>query len=444
MNGSRAGAGVAGDASASPRLFAYAAVGAAGLVLGLAGGRPGLAAYGAPLAALAIAAVALARAPRLTIRAQWEPARALAGDEVALVVEGRLEPAGARLDVLAEHDGPADPRRPARSLSAVITGAGDLSLRLPARTTGWGLARVDRIAAQAQGPLGLVRWSWMMPSRASARLLPQPEALRTVLHPGARAAAGNHPSRARGSGFDIAELRPLVPGDRLADVNWLASARRPSTRPGMSPGALDLVVTARHPERTGDVVLLLDTLADDRVDSAPWLRTTAHAVWAVARAHLRVQDRVGLVALGGYPRWVTPGIGRAAQHALLDALLSVHASWSAVDRTLTGTPARLLPPGALVIAVSPLHDRRFVDAAIDLRRQGRDVAALVFDACRWLPPLVGTGALAARLWALELDNRVDALERSGIPVVRWREDEPVAAAVALLARRRRAPVRVRR
>jgi uncharacterized protein (DUF58 family) len=436
--------GAPGAASASPRLYAYAAAGAAGLVLGLAGARPGLAAYGAPLAVLALAGVALARGPRLVLRAHWEPARALAGDELTLVVDGRIDPAAGRLVLLAEHSGPAVARGPDRSLSTVVTVEPDVSRRLRARTDGWGLVRVHQIVAEAHGPLGLVRWSWTIPATPTARLLPQPEALPAMLDPEARATAGSHPSRARGGGIDIAELRPLVPGDRLADVNWLASARRPSIQPGLAPGALDLVVTARHPERTGDVVLLFDTLADDRVDAAPWLRTTAQAAWTVVRAHLGVQDRVGLVALGGYPQWVAPGVGRKAQYALLDALLRVHASWSAVDRTLTGTPARLLPPGALVIAVSPLHDRRFVDAAIDLRRQGRDVAALVFDASRWLPPLVGTSALAARLWALELEVRVDALERAGIPTVRWRDGQPVGSAVALLSRRRRAPVRVRR
>ena len=95
-------------------------------------------------------------------------------------------------------------------------------------------------------------------------MLPRPEQLRSLLDPPPRAASGTHASGARGGGLDFAELRPLVPGDRLSEVNWRASARRPLGEQG-------LLVNARHPERTGDVVLLLDTAADDADERAPWL-----------------------------------------------------------------------------------------------------------------------------------------------------------------------------
>jgi uncharacterized protein (DUF58 family) len=441
------GTGRPGRAASSPRFYAYVAVGVAGLLVGLAGGRPGLAAYGAPLLLLAAVGVALARPSRLRLALDWQPERVVSNDPLVLRVRGRVTPMAGRIDLLAHHRGPVHVPAPGRALALTLTATREIVADLAVHTTGWGLARVERVDVRASGPLGLVHETWSLPIDTAARVLPRPETLRELLDPTARAIAGTHPSRVRGTGTDFAELRPVVPGDRLADVNWLASARRAPL--GLAgPHPLRLVVTVRHPERTGDVVLLLDTLADDRIDDAPWLRSAAAAAWSIARAHLAVQDRVGLVALGGYPRWVAPSIGRAARYAVLDALLAVRASWSAVDRTLTGTPVHLLPPGAVVVAISPLHDPRFVAAAVDLRRQGRDVVVLAVDAAHWLPPLTGTGALAGRLWALALENRVAELERAGVPVARWRagssSSDAVAPAIALLRRRRRAPVRVRR
>jgi uncharacterized protein (DUF58 family) len=431
----------AADVHAAPRLFAYAAVGAAALLLGLAGGRPGMAVYGAPLVLLAVVAVLVSRRARLGLTPAFEPERAVDGDALVLRVRGAVAPPVGRLDVLAHHRGPIEPRGQGDAVGVALAPVGEIDTALPMATAGWGLARVDRVDVRADSPLGLVRQEWSLPVAATARILPRPERLRELLHPAPRAVAGTHPSMARGTGTDFAELRPIAPGDRLADVNWLASARR-GTFPVARRTAADLLVSVRHPERTGDVVLLLDTLADDRVDTAPWLPEAAAAAWSVAGAHLAAHDRVGVVALGGYPRWVAPSVGRAARYAVLDALLSAQASWSAVDRTLTGTPVHLLPPGALVVAISPLHDPRFAAAAIDLRRQGRDVVVLALDASAWLPPLAGTSALAGRLWTLALENRIADLEGAGVPVARWRTG--VAEPVALLRRRRRAPLRVRR
>lgn len=438
-----------GRVTASPRLYAYVAVGAAGLLVGLAGGRPGIVAFGAPLLVLAAVGITLAPRSRLQLAVDWQPERVVSGDPLLLHVRGAVTPVPGRFELLVRHQGPVAVTVPARSLSLLLTSTGEIAADLARGTEGWGIARVERGHVRVSGPLGLVHESWSLPLEAVARVLPRPETLRELLDPTARAVAGSHPSRARGTGIDFAELRPAVPGDRLADVNWLASTRRSAVTPGSPPQ--HLVVTVRHPERTGDVVLLLDTLADDRVAEAPWLRTAAAATWSVARAHLAVQDRVGLVALGGYPRWVRPTVGRTSRYAVLDALLTVQASWSAVDRTLTGTPVHLLPPGALIVAISPLHDPRFVAAAIDLRRQDRDVVVVAVDATPWLPALTGTAALAGRLWALTLDDRVAGLERAGVPVARWgaspsdsaSDATAVAQAIALLRRRRRAPVRVR-
>jgi uncharacterized protein (DUF58 family) len=196
-------------------------------------------------------------------------------------------------------------------------------------------------------------------------------------------------------------------------------------------------VNVRHPERTGDVVLLLDTSADAADERAPWLPRAARAAWAIGRAHLQSSDRVGLVTFGGYTSWITARGGERAAYALVDKLLSARPSAGA-NRSLAWLPLRLLPADAAVVAVTPLHTLNAIDALVDLRRRGRRVAALVVDTSDLLPSDASLDA-ARRLWALELDRRAHLLTSAGIVNSRWRPDSAdpagsLPAALALLAR----------
>ena len=56
--------------------------------------------------------------------------------------------------------------------------------------------------------------------------------------------------------------------------------------------------------------------------------------------------------------------------ALLDTQIILSYYWTGIDVI----PRRTLPPNALVIALSPLLDARSVDALLDLRARGHDLA----------------------------------------------------------------------
>jgi uncharacterized protein (DUF58 family) len=298
-------------------------------------------------------------------------------------------------------------------------------------TVGWGRVSARSATVRAYGPLGLVHWTWNVPLSSTARVLPTPERLRTLLDPPPRGAAGSHASRARGGGLDFAELRPLAPGDRLADVNWRASARRGEN------ARRELLVNVRHPDRTGDIVLLLDAAADDAEERAAWLPRAGQVAWAIANAHLHQHDRVGLVGFGSYVSWVTIGGGERAAYALLDKLMSIHPGISVANRSLGWLAPRLLPASAAVIALTPLHTLATVDVLAELRRRGRRVAAVVLDTSDLLPTIAPrdvTAGLARRFWALELDRRLDLLSNAGVITARWQAGTSLDHAVALLAR----------
>lgn len=417
----------------SPRLTLYAGVGAAAVVASLVVARPAVAAFGAPLLLLALTGVVFARAPHVEVdQTSLEPARSIAGDTLVVMMPVRAEPTVGRLDVRVGMAGPATvPDHPNGLITWCLTRARYHTCRTDLLTTDWGRMRLQSATIRAYGPLGLVHWTWTFPLLVTARVLPPLHRLRTLLDPPPRAAAGTHSSRARGSGLDFAELRPLVPGDRLADVNWRASARRGEIARG------ELLVNVRHPDRAGDVVLLLDTSADDSDERAPWLPRAGRAAWALATAHLHSHDRVGMVGFGGYTSWVTIGGGERAAYALLDKLLSVRPMMTGANRSLAWLPPRLLPVDAAVVAVTPLHALQAIDILVELRRHGRRVAAVVVDSTDLLPDDPALD-LARRYWALELDRRVGVLRSAGILTVRWRADSELDQAVALLSRLARA------
>ncbi len=415
--------------ASSPRLAIYTGVGAGAVVASLVVARPALAAFGAPLLLIALTGVCLARPPAVAIRgARLDPARCIAGDELTLTLDVVSEPPVGRLDLRVALAGPitVEGQTDEGGAAWCLIRPAAVTCRARLSSHDWGRVRVQSTMARGYGPLGLVHWTWTFPVLVAARVLPPPDRLRTLLDPPPRAAAGTHASRARGGGLDFAELRPLSPGDRLADVNWRASARRGEV------GRDHLLVNVRHPDRAGDVVLLLDTSADDSDERAPWLPRAGRAAWALATAHLRTHDRVGMVGFGGYTSWVTIGGGQRAAYALLDKLLSVRPTMSAANRSLAWLPPRLLPADAAVVAVTPLHALHSVDVLVDLRRRGRRVAAVVVDTSDLLP-VDPDLALARRFWALELDRRMGLLRSAGVITARWHADSALDQAVALLA-----------
>jgi uncharacterized protein (DUF58 family) len=259
------------------------------------------------------------------------------------------------------------------------------------------------------------------PHVAPLRRLPLPLRPRTVV--------GNYVAPTAGAGVEPADIRPFAPGDEIRHVNWRASLRLRT-----------LHVTTHHPERNADVVLMLDTLANVGAPPRTTLDLSVRAAAALARAYLARKDRVGLIDYGGALRWVKPASGAAQLERLLDGLVAARPLFTYVRKDLAMVPPRVLSPEALVIALSPLTDPRFVDAIADLAARRFDVVVVAvspIEATRASVPWSVLNDLACRLWALERGAGLDDLRRQGLAVVEWSGHEPLAVAMAPLARRRR-------
>jgi uncharacterized protein (DUF58 family) len=240
---------------------------------------------------------------------------------------------------------------------------------------------------------------------------------------------GNHVSPAQGEGIEPGDIRPFAPGDQVRHVNWRATLRLGT-----------LHVTQHHRERNADVVLMLDTLSEVGAPGATVVDVAVRGAATLAAAYLARKDRVGLIEYGGQLRWVRPGSGGAQLQRLLDTLLDASVVFTYVSRDVDLIPPRILPTQALVLALSPLLDARFVRAATDLAARGFDLVVIAVSPVASARAAVRGGRvadLAARLWSLERRVQLDALRRRGLTIVDWDGVEPLDVALAALRQPRR-------
>ena len=203
---------------------------------------------------------------------------------------------------------------------------------------------------RARDPFRLIVWESRFRQARTLKAYPRPEALSRIVAPiETQASTGSEVARVKGDGIEYADIRDFVSGDRVRAINWRASARRG-----------ELVVNERHPERNTDVVLFVDSFTDVRGDGRSTLDDAVRASAALASRYLERRDRVGLIAFGGILRWLRPGMGHWQRVMLIETLLETGIQPTYTWREVSGIPARILPTKALVFAITPLVDARFV------------------------------------------------------------------------------------
>jgi len=419
--------------SASPRLRAYAGLAGLGLVAGLASGRIELVVLATPFALAAAAVLALAVEPQLVARISLSRERALEGDDVTAHVELLSATGATQLDVFVPLQRELTLREGARNPLAVRLRPGRArTLELPLHCARWGAFAIGPLIVRAHDPLACFSWEGRLGSGAPLRVYPQAESLRALLPPlETQVLIGNQVSRTKGDGIEFADIRAFVPGDRRRRLNWRASARRGS-----------LFVNEYHPERNTDVIIFLDTFTDVRRGASGTIDLAVRAAASLAGRYLQRKDRVGLVSFGGILSWLTPASGTVQLSRILDSLLQTEIVLSFAVRGVEVLPPRTLPPKALVLAVTPLLDARAAGTLLDLRARGFDLTVIEISPLPFVDPGQGaTAKLAFRLWRLARDSLRARYEAAGVPVIEWREDLPLDAALEEVASfRRRARV----
>ncbi len=350
----------------------WLAVAAIGLLAGVVLRRVDLMVLAAPFALVPVAGLGDRRGPGLELASSLDRIRSLEGDEVTGAGHGSTTRGGGagRVEVgavLPRGFVAVGPRRVAVRLRP----GEPRVIELKARADRWGTVAMGGVAARLRDRGGMVTWIAELPAAEVVRVHPAPETIRTLVRPrDTQLAAGGQRAREKAAGIEPADLRPFTAGDTMRDVNWRATARRG-----------EMWVNERHPERTTDVVVFVDALAETDVVRA------VRAAVTLATAYLRDHDRVGLVTFGGSISWVRPGAGPLQQVRMVDHLLCTTVWDTSVWRDLAVMPPGTLPPRSLVIAVSPLEDDRLIAALADLRDRSIDLAVVEI-----VPELVGPGS----------------------------------------------------
>jgi uncharacterized protein (DUF58 family) len=406
--------------AASPKLTAYAALGGLGLLAALVTGRPELAALALPFLAVLAASLVLDADPGLEASVEVDRDRLLEGEELGVELRLSAERTVERAEILLELPATLTVVEGSNPTSVRVVPEG-VTLHLRLRADRWGGYTIGRLHVRARDPFGLlVRTSELHNTPTQIRVFPREEALRELLRPAeTQLGSGDELSRRKGEGLEFADLRPFAFGDRVRRINWRASARRG-----------ELWVNEQHPERNADVVLFLDSFAEARRGGGGTLGPAVRAAAAIASRYVRRRDRVGLVSFGGVLRWLTPGMGATQLYRIVDALLDTEILLSYAWKSIEVVPPRTLPPQALVIAVTPLLDERSVNALLDLRARGFDVAVVEVSPLPYVE--AGRGRLrelAYRLWKLRRDALRAEYLAAGVAVAEWREGEALAAAL---------------
>ncbi|MDP9495667.1 MAG: DUF58 domain-containing protein [Actinomycetota bacterium] len=414
-------------ANPSPRLRAYVTAGLVGLGAALAVGDPRPALIGGALLALAVVGLTGLVTPTLTARLDPISSSMVEGGEYQVAVHLESDhPLGAvyvdlgldRTDVVSTEGG----RLVGDQTLFLVSTSRVADAVLSVSPSGWGRRELGPIRVYADSLLGMFELSHTSLQLGQLVVLPVETTLRRLLNPlETNLHVGELVSTRRGSGSEFADMRPYQHGDDPRAINWRVSSR-----------ARSLWVNERHPERNGDIVLLVDAQVETGTNTEFVVDRSVRMAASLLRAHARRRHRLGLVTLDGFCRWIYPGMGESHRRQILEQLMSVAPSkvrWDAAERAV----ARAAKRPAMVIALTPLLDPNLAGLIHSMRRSGIDVAVIEIDVEPALTaPTDDARSLGRRIWVMERERLRDRLASEGVPITIWRSGEPADVPIARL------------
>lgn len=411
----------------SPRLRAYVTAGVVGLIAALAVGEPSPALIGAVLLTLAIVGIVGGAAPGSEMTVLDVPTTAVEGRpfdfQVRIAVDESIGRAYVDLALvgldLVDVVGARKVGRSAFSLMSI----GDLAeVSVKVEPVGWGRASVGPLELHAESPLGMLDLRLQGSTRHDIVTLPEEMTLRKLMSPiETNLHVGDLISAHRGPGSEFAELRPFRDGDDPRSVNWRVSSRHQA-----------LWVNERHPEKNGDVMLVVDSQVEPGTELQSLVDRSVRMAASLARAYSKRHNRIGIVTLDGLCRWIYPGMGEHHRRRVLEQLMSVvpgEVIWEAAERAVVRAARR----PSMVLVITPLMDPSMAGLIHALKRAGVDVSVIALDVESVLPLAAGQARLLGRrIWAMERERLCDRLSGEGIPIVSWRSIDPPDVPLAQL------------
>jgi len=413
-----------------PRLVTLAGLFLAG---GVVAGRLEAVVLGGAVLAVLIAGLAQ-RAPTVSVAVRVSAAGVIEGDPFVVVVRVSADRRVDQLTVeFAVPPELAVVRGSARATTCVPV-AGSVEVGITVVPGRWGVYTVGPTTVISYGR-GRLHASLYVEPAVTLRVVPRADRFTaSTVQPFQRALVGSHVSRTAGEGIEYAGIREFRPGDPLRRVNWRVTARYG-----------DLHVTQHRPERNAELVLFLDTFVDVGPAGRTSLDVAVRAALGIATHYLAQMDRVGVVGFGGVVRWLTAGSSRAQLYRITEHLLGVQTVLTHADKSVALVPRTALPPGALVVGLSPLLDDRASAALVAMSRRGHGVLVVDTAPAQIFPEADRREvALAQRLFLLERDSVIARMGEAGVPVVRWTGTGSLDAVLVELSRLHARPKVLRR
>lgn len=246
---------------------------------------------------------------------------------------------------------------------------------------------------------------------------PRPDTIRVDWSVSARSRqhVGESASRMAGDGLEVSDVRLHMPGDPVRRVNWRATQRH---------GQLYINDSLR--DRNIDAVIVVDGLVDIGEPPHSYLDCACRAAAGIALAFLQNRDRVGVIRYAGAVDWAVPRGGRNQLYAILDRLARVRTIQSYVSPNMRLIPRSVLPPGSLVLVITPLLDDRSIQMLTGLAARGCHPMVLYVSPMDLLAsagprarPADDAAALAERWWKLKHKGKIAQLRSMGLIVAEW-------------------------
>lgn len=397
-------------------------------------GRAEALALGAPFLLALAAAFALHQLRDFDVALRLSTGRVLEGEPFRVTVDIASETGIPRAEIELAISRGLEPVTPLRSIVSVAAGG---STRCVFELNGaeWGIGAIETIRVRAVDHFGIFSRSVVYTTDAQVHVAMADERVEAPMQADRfRRIVGGHLSPDRGQGVEIADIRPWQPGDTHKDINWRISNRR--NEPW---------ITLRHPDRSTNVIVIVDAHEGDSELQRVTQRKSVAAALAIARAHLGRHDRVGLLLVGHTVHWRAPQLGRNHLFAMADALVAVGNAPEASLRLYRPVAVNTIAADTIIVAITPLFDPRMANLLAELRSRGNPVSVLVPDADRGTASRIERriDGDARRLAAIEYRAMRKLLGDRGVAMIDWPDHVPVAVIVASLQRLRQAMQRSR-
>ncbi len=392
------------------RFWLCTSIGVASVLIAIAAKNLGPLAFGAPFLWVLVLSITEGWWPMVSVpEVELSTPRTIEGDEIELRV--RVESAKSAPWVELEVQLPAalEPRGSLRLVEGFA--AGDSVDKTFAMTaTRWGVTGPEWLTVVTRDSFGISERVQHLAIANRLRVHPPTERLTSLLPLAyTRPVSGDHRSKRRGGGTELAEVRPYRTGDPIRQIHPRLSARR--AKP---------MVLERHPDESSDTVIFVDSVQDIGMDLDSSLRWTVTAATALSQRHLRSMDRVGIIDRGAGVRWLPPKLGRRALHTITDSLLST-AVLRPRGEDVPTVPVDRIPRGATIFALSPLLSAVVVQDLLAMRRRGHEVITI--------QPIAQNSATASvtaqRVFRVANEARRRKLTSQGVVVIPWNTDEPL-------------------